>query len=240
MKVLYISDSHLQDWVFTLADKIMDMYNYDLIVVSGDIVDSHYTQDLYSYSRMFEACVAFAKKYKSKLIWLYGNHEIPYIYPTLMCSQHCYEAEPLVTEGLENLQDALGKSFEVAARVDNVLFSHAVIADHFVCRQFSENPGEEEWDNIINYLNHLRFEELWKPYSPLWYRPTYDYAAPYNRDGCIQVVGHTPVKQPILVDNVLLTDTFWPDGVNCFTVIDTETNKFWYIDKELNLIGDVT
>ena len=238
MKVLIIPDSHLQSWMFQVADNIMEKYNYDQVVVLGDLVDSHINgKDLTAYARMFETCIEFARKYKSKLIWLYGNHEVAYLDPYhCMCSGHNYEAEPLVTDYLHELIEILGYTPKIAARIDKVLFSHGGIAETYDYVAITEKAElEGVLNTMIDTLNSKRYQGLWELNSPLWYRPN-DCIFPSMMDGCIQVAGHTPMRVPYLFHNLLLVDTFYSGGFNLFPVLDTETYAVSYIDVNLDIV----
>lgn len=239
MKVLIIPDVHLQEWMFTLADKIMEKYKYDSVVVLGDLVDSHiYGADLDAYKETMEAAALFAKKYKDRIIWLYGNHEISYIdEKNCMCSGHNPLATQIINEGLRRIKDNLGSNIVVAARIDGTLFSHAGISDSYSHIPVFETDSQpwRGWEYVIDIINNTRYEELMSPQSPVWYRPNYLFL-PLNYGNCLQVAGHTPSKYPYFFHNLLLVDTFYLGGANYFVVVNTETYEVTYIDKELNII----
>ena len=241
MKVLVIPDVHLQDWMFQVADRIMESYKYDLVVVLGDLVDSHiYGADLDAYKKTMSAAAMFAKKYKGRIIWLYGNHEIAYLdEKNCLCSGHNPLATQIVNEGLRKIRDNLGEEAVVAARVDGVLFSHAGISDSYSDIPVLETDKQpwRGWEYVIDRINDTRYENLMNPQSPLWYRPNYIFL-PLNYGNCLQIAGHTPSKYPYFFHNLILIDTFYPGGANYFGVVDTETYKVIYIDKDLNIISE--
>lgn len=226
MKVLVIPDSHLQAWVFHAADKLMEIHNFDHIVVLGDILDSHNNgNDLFSYSTMLDTCIEFIRKYKDKLTWLWGNHEISYIEPECLCSGHVFDAEPLVDDRLCDLIEALNAVPSIVTRIDSVFFSHAGIADsQVICR---------DWDGIVKDFNNTRYKNLWYATSPIWYRPSLH--IPYQDYGCFQIAGHTPTVKPFLYHNLLLVDTIWEfngaEGASLFPVVDTVTHEVVYYNK---------
>ena len=234
MKALIIPDVHLQGWMFTLADKIMEKYKYDLVVVLGDLVDSHiYGADLDAYRETMDAAALFAKKYRGRIIWLYGNHEIAYIdEKNCMCSGHNFFASQIVNEGLRKIRDNLGTEIAVAARVDGVLFSHAGISDEYSDIPVLETDKQpwRGWEYIIDRINNTRYKNLMSPQSPIWYRPNYIFL-PLNYGNCLQIAGHTPSKYPYSFHNLILMDTFLPGFANYFGVVDTETYEVMYLDK---------
>lgn len=243
MKVLVIPDVHLQDWMFQIADKIMETYKYDQVVVLGDLVDSHiYGADLDAYKKTMKAAAMFAKKYRDRTIWLYGNHEIAYIdEKNCMCSGHNSSAVEIVTDGLKEIRENLGLGSEiaVASRIDGILFSHGGISDSYSYIPVLETDKDpwRGWDYIIDRINNTRYSELWNPQSPLWYRPNYIFL-PLNYGNCLQIAGHTPSKYPYFFHNLVLMDTFYPDGANLFGVVDTETYEIIYVDRDLNIISE--
>lgn len=243
MKVLVIPDVHLQDWMFQVADKIMETYKYDRVVVLGDLVDSHiYGADLDAYKKTMKAAALFAKKYRDRTIWLYGNHEIAYIDgKNCMCSGHNLNATKIVNDGLKEIRDNLGLGSEivVASRIDGILFSHGGISDIYSYIPVLETDKDpwRGWDYIIDRINNTRYSELWEPQSPLWYRPNYIFL-PLNYGNCLQIAGHTPSKYPYFFHNLVLMDTFYPGGANFFGVVDTETYEIIYVDRDLNIISE--
>ena len=240
MKVLVIPDVHLQDWMFQVADRIMESYKYDLVVVLGDLVDSHiYGTDLDAYKETMKAAALFAKKYRGRVIWLYGNHEIAYIDErNCMCSGHNPFAVGIVNDGLKEIRDNLGSEIMIADRVDGVLFSHAGISDTYNvhCLE-TDKDCWRGWNSIVDTINSTRYKDLWTTQSPIWYRPNYIFL-PLNYGNCLQIAGHTPSKYPYFFHNLILMDTFFSGGANYFGVVDTETYKVTYIDKDLNIISE--
>ena len=238
MKVLVIPDVHLHDWMFQVADKIMETYNYDWVVVLGDLVDSHiYGADLVAYKKTMEAAASFAKKYKVRITWLYGNHEVTYIDGlNCMCSGHNSNAIGIVNEGLKKIRDNLIYDIAVAERIDGVLFSHAGISDIYNvhCLE-TDKDCWRGWNKIVDTINFTKFKDLWSAQTPLWYRPNYIYL-PLNYGNCLQIAGHTPSKYPYFFHNLILMDTFFSGGANYFGVVDTETYEVTYVDRELNVI----
>ena len=241
MKVLVIPDVHLQDWMFHVADRIMETNKYDQVVVLGDLVDSHiYGADLDTYKKTMKAAAMFAKKYRGRVIWLYGNHEIAYIdEKNCLCSGHNSDATEIVNEGLKKIKDNLGFDIVVAARIDGILFSHAGISDGYSnipVLEVDKKPWRG-WDYVIDRINNTRFSELWTPQSPLWYRPNYIFL-PLNYGNCLQIAGHTPSNYPYFFHNLIVMDTFYPGGANYFGVVDTETYEVTYVDRKLNIIEE--
>lgn len=240
MKVLVIPDVHLQDWMFQVADRIMETYKYDQVVVLGDLVDSHiYGADLNAYKKTMEAAAQFAKKYRGRVVWLYGNHEIAYIdEQNCLCSGHNPDATQIVTDGLKKINDNSGFfDIVVATHIDGVLFSHAGISECYSYIPVLETEIQpcRGWDYVTDRINNTRYSELWTPQSPIWYRPNYIFL-PLNYGNCLQIAGHTASKYPYFFHNLVLVDTFYPGCANYFCAVDTETYEITYIDRELNIV----
>ena len=74
---------------------------------------------------------------------------------------------------------------------------------------------------------------MWDDISPIWARPQYDSLRLYPKD-MMQVVGHTPVKEPIFKDNLLSVETFStyantiPIGDQRFVWVDTVKKEWGY------------
>ena len=72
---------------------------------------------------------------------------------------------------------------------------------------------------------------MWKDDSPIWARSQYGDMRLYPTD-MLQVVGHTPVVEPLKEGNLLTVDTFStcrdgrPIGNETFVVVNTETMEY--------------
>ena len=244
MRVLIVPDAHLKAWILTVAKKIMKKYGIERAVVLGDVLDDWGKQRaVILYEEMLRACIDFAKEFPDT-IWLWGNHEVAYLDPYCECSGHSHFAFATVATMLHDLREALNDEIRIAARIDNVLFSHAGIAE-CECRAYMDDSISpvQEWDNIIDHFNNANYRSLWTNTSPLWYRPDKRMPA-YSRRGCLQVAGHTPVSMAALFGNLLIVDTFSTDqkmrplGSQLFTIVDTETCELTFVDKNAEIVSD--
>lgn len=243
MNVLTIPDSHLKAWMFDSAEKIIEQHKPDKVVVLGDLVDDWDQQRcVMLYQKMMDKCVAFATKYPDT-VWLYGNHDIAYLDSACQCSGHSVFATATVAEGLSRIQNALNNEIKTVARIDDVFFSHAGLAE-VECQLSKEAASREaEWDLITEHFNQMNYRKLWTDLSPIWYRPNNRFL-PYSVGGCLQVAGHTPVRMAGLFQNLLITDTFSTDralrplGNQYFTMVDTETHELTFFDKEAGIVSN--
>lgn len=242
MNVLVIPDSHLRAWMFDSADKIIQQHKPDKVVVLGDLVDDWGRQRcVMLYQKMMDKCVEFATKYPDT-VWFWGNHDVAYLDPACQCSGHSDFATATVVEGLGRLRKALNNEIRIVARIDDVIFSHAGLAD-VECQLSKELPSrEEEWDFLIDHFNAQSFRRLWSDLSPLWFRPNYRFE-PYSKGGCLQVAGHTPVKMAGLYHNLLITDVFSTDralrplGNQYFTTVDTASHELTFFDRNAEIVS---
>lgn len=226
MKIFIIPDVHLKPWMFQKADKLISKGDYDAIVMLGDLADDwnqESNKDL--YNETFDEAISFVKKYQNTF-FCYGNHDISYIWQ-LTESGYSWSMQPIVKERLTELIEALPpENVGFIHCLDKVLFSHGGVTDSFVAEQFGLG-WDIPFDYMISRINKMTEEVLWMDNSPLWARPQHGEMRLYS-DKVFQVVGHTPVKKPLLEGNLLTLDTFstyrdgTPFGEQRFVWIDTE------------------
>ena len=235
MKTFVIPDIHLKTWMLDKADDMVDKGDYDRIIFLGDFVDDWDQQrNIGLYDDIFDAVRDFVKKHQNSLI-CFGNHDMSYIWQALE-SGYSDIARDTVVARLQELRTLLPKENEAFMhKLDNVIFSHAGLTRQFVMEHFAYDT-DPSIEHMVERINMMGEYELWKDQSPLWARPGgygrgYDF---YSR-GCLQVVGHTPVKRPYYFQDqdLLVCDTFStygdgsPIGNNSFVWVDTVT-KEWH------------
>ena len=85
---------------------------------------------------------------------------------------------------------------------------------------------------ILARINRMGKQELWRDNSPIWARPQADFYRMFRDDLFYQVVGHTPVEEPLDLGRVLTLDLFStysngdPYGNQKIYIVDTETRKY--------------
>ncbi len=233
-RVFVIPDVHLKPWMFTEASKLIKKGSYDAIVMLGDLVDDwgqDSNRDL--YNETFDEAISFVKAHQNTL-FCYGNHDISYVWE-LVESGYSWSMRDLVAERLEELTSSLPpENSAFLHSIDGVLFSHGGVTEKFVEYQFGLG-----WDIPVKYMlervSRMGPGQLWADESPIWARPQYYKMRLYSKD-VFQVVGHTPVKKPLLEDNLLTLDTFseyrdgTPYGDQRFVWIDTADNRWHYAE----------
>lgn len=238
MKVLVIPDIHLKPNIFDKAEKI-DNSKYDKIVCLGDLVDDWGLQNNpNAYEDTLKRVLEFDKAH-SDMLWCWGNHDISYLY-CLKETGFSYNMIPLVNSYFTKLRNQCEDRLKIIHRIDTVLFSHAGLTEDFVDSLYKARP--RAIDTILTKTNKMVEHKntalrLWADDSPIWTRPQYSpLIVMYKDDVYYQVVGHTPVAQPLETGSVLTLDTFStystgePIGDCRLVIIDTETHDWTYAD----------
>ncbi len=206
MKVFIIPDVHLKPWMFKKSDELVSKGDYDVIVMLGDLVDDWYQEnntDL--YNETFDEAISFVTKHQNTF-FCYGNHDISYIWQ-LTESGYSWVMQPLVEKRLTELIEALPpENVGFIHCFDKILFSHGGVTESFVSEQFGLG-WDIPFDYMVSRINRMTKDVLWMDNSPLWARPQYGRVRLYS-DKVFQVVGHTPVKKPLLEENLITLDTF--------------------------------
>lgn len=227
-RVLVIPDVHLKPWIFDEADKV-DKSSYEDIVVLGDLVDDWGKgNDLGAYEETLNRAAEFGKEHGESL-WCYGNHDVSYLWDA-MESGYSVQARLTAIEGITKLERILEDRYKFVHRIDNVLFSHAGVTETFVLHSCGYHV--KEIDDILAKINRMGKQELWRDSSPIWARPQADFYRMFRDDLFYQVVGHTPVEEPLDACGVLTLDLFSTYsngdlyGNQKLYIVDTLTRKF--------------
>ena len=204
-RVFVIPDVHLKPWMLKKASDLMNSGSYDAAILLGDLVDDWGKQtDISLYERTFNAVEVFIREHPDTF-YCYGNHDISYIWDA-METGYSLLAKDLVIERLEKIKKMLPpENIAFIHRIDNVIFSHAGLTKRFIERYF--DTDKIRIDDMLLKINLMGEAELWDDESPIWARPQYNKDAFSHKD-ILQVVGHTPVKEPVLKDNILSVDIF--------------------------------
>jgi predicted MPP superfamily phosphohydrolase len=235
-KVFVIPDVHLKPWMFDKATNLIEDGYYDKIVLLGDLVDDwNQTRNLDLYRETFDVIYKFLEKYPNTL-YCFGNHDVSYLFRAFE-SGYSFYARDIVVEGVNKIIYSLPeKNSAYIHRIDNVLFSHAGLTERFVKRCFG-GSGHIELDDLINQINSLNKNKIWRGDSPIWARPQYGAMRLYPMD-MMQVVGHTPVERPLKEGKLLSLDNFStyytgkPIGDEKFVWVDTETEEYHVINQD--------
>lgn len=232
-KIFIIPDVHLKPWMFDKAEEIIEKNSFDRIVLLGDLVDDwDQEKNLNLYKETLERTIAFVVKYPDTL-YCFGNHDLSYLWQAHESGYSSYARETVV-EGINNLIYTLpAENSGFIHRIDNVLFSHAGLTEHFVIRLFGYGESMEI-DVMLEKINRLGKDDLWRDDSPIWARPQFGNMRMYPSD-MLQVVGHTPVKKAYREGNIITLDNFstygdgTPIGDERFAFVDTIKMEHEYV-----------
>ena len=238
MRILVIPDIHLKTKIFDAADKILASGLADGAIQMGDMVDDWGEEyNLSLYTRTLERAIKFQKEHPNTL-WVMGNHDYGYWHPDYGKKEtgHSRFVEGEVLTFLKELARKGGVQ-KIMHVVDGCIFTHAGFTLEWIQERTPANSHwDDELDFVYNLTNDAVPEDLWQENSPIWVRPQID---PYEMyPAKLQVVGHTPVKEPYEDNGVLSTDVFStyrsgaPFGSQEFVVVDTEKGTWEKVKEE--------
>ncbi len=233
-KAFVIPDVHLKPWIFDKAEEYLSKTEYDHIIFLGDIVDDwHQGENLALYEETFDALIAFAGRHPNFLL-CYGNHDMSYAWGVEE-SGYSPIAKDTVLAGLAKLKSVIPeKNRAYIHRIDNVIFSHAGLAEDFIIN--AVNGHTDDIDELLKKINSYGVKEMWSSLSPIWARPCYG-ATAVALPEYLQVVAHTPVDKADYWNNVLTVDSFSiyangdPIGDQRFVWVDTVSKQWGFADN---------
>lgn len=221
MKILTIGDIHGYDtwkqalnyWRPNEEKTLVDQYDY--IVFVGDYVDEFILPDEQIYKNLIEI-IELKKLYLEKIILLWGNHDIQYLFGTK--GHGCTGYRPSMWLQLNELFTQNRNLFQLAFQVKNYLWTHAgvhhgwwkfyvedqkyVIRDGVKC-EWLELDKTGTVADILNFCFETKHQHIFdcglqrgghaKIGGPLWVDKNELYKNPL--DGYHQIVGHTSVNK---------------------------------------------
>ena len=228
-KVLVIADIHLKPWIVRSAIKLMEDMNLETAVFLGDGADDWDKEDdIALYNETYYYITEFMERFP-KSLFCYGNHEAAYLWRKRENSGYSTHSELVIWSALLDLKRRMGQRVAFVHKIQNTIFSHAPIVVPFVEKLGLSNDISD--DELIGKINDLGSEMLWTDDSPIWIRPDSEKLVPYSDK--LQVTGHTPVRNPVVIYNkVLLCDLFstnsggQPIGSQDFIIVDTKEQKW--------------
>lgn len=238
MTILAIGDIHLKPEILDAADKAIDKYSPDRIILLGDYVDDWgATSDMNAYERTMARLMQFATDHPNA-IWLWGNHDISYLDDHCSnCSGHSPIAQTILPS-LFNRLERNTNGFKFVHYEDGIFFSHGGICSAWT-RGFSGKISD--FEALADWINESSMYDMWDNISPLWYRPHTEFP-PFANNGVIQIVGHTPAKRIAHWKNMYFIDTFStyrdgrPIGTEDFLLYDTTKKEALCVNsKDLTL-----
>lgn len=231
MRYLVVGDTHCKPHILKEAE---NSTNWDMMIFLGDACDNWGATQADNIA-MVKQLIDMKNKYHGKFVWLIGNHDWGYVDTSVRMSGHIKENEILIHDLLvENIN-----LWNVAAKFDNILFSHAGVS-----RLFLQELGTD-FDNCVKAINSLRLSpdrgnllnEVGRQCGGFSYTPSPIWARPdeIGYTDCIQVVGHTPVERIENNNGAIICDTWsqYSDGryIGDNTFLLIENGVFTAIDS---------
>lgn len=146
MKILTIGDIHGRNNWWKIAINAIDSYDY--VVFTGDYVDSFYIRSEKIVHNL-NKIIQFKIKYPSKVILLWGNHDVQYIsdYYSKQCTGMRFDYALTLNEIFTKHK----KQFQFAFQIENYLWTHAGINEWWY-RKFNDVLIELDIDNNPDLL----------------------------------------------------------------------------------------
>lgn len=223
-KILIIPDVHLNMDIFDSAEILAQKQNIDTFVFLGDLVDTHGVKPSeLSYKNVIARAINF-KETHPKTYFCWGNHDLSYVDPVCRCSEFQKAYAKRVSGWLEQYKEKCNP--QVMHLIDGVLFSHAGLCE-WVFMIYNHNGRTTQ--DIVDAINKEKFGGLMHDFSPIWYRPDYNYAYHLSDEIKAQFIGHSPVEKVAYIKGAWLMDTFGRafDGTilgdKTLSILDTET-----------------
>ena len=233
-KVFVIPDVHLKNWMFEETRNLLKTTPCDKIVLLGDLVDDWSQQsNLKLYKKTLDEAASFMKDHD--VLLCYGNHDMSYKWE-IEEAGYSDLARDTVLYGLNKIENCVSpERIAFVHRIDNTVFSHAGILEEFAGEYLSDL--NMDIDDAIAEINEMDSDGLWNDISPIWCRPQdYHSGIELFHSELFQVVGHTPVPEPLKQENLLTLDTFSTDpdgrpiGDERFVIVDTVDGSWDYAD----------
>lgn len=215
-RVLVIPDSHLKVDVIKNGMELAERTRCEKVVLMGDYFDD-WVAPISRYHEMYQYLKELIKD--TKVTPLIGNHELGYLQPGFQCSGNREEAGYLVRDLI--LDD---HRFKTCFTEDGVLYTHAGVTRKWIEAHGLIQPnvtdyhmGKANGAELVG--DAMDTIETWKWFneagaarggsdipSPMWADLT---ELLDDRYGAFpQVVGHSPVSQIEMLNNVYFTDTY--------------------------------
>ena len=223
MKTITLGDTHgSQKWKSILKPGTFEslVSTYDRIVFMGDYVDDFMMYDDKIYDNLLEI-IDFKKKNMDKVILLWGNHDIHYLFDYQIYGSSGWRVS--MNQDLKKLFNENKHLFQLAYQIDNTIWTHAGIHrgwyhqyihnQKYIIEKKSINHPEEKTEieidksgNLADVLNfcfdnkhHPIFHcGLWrgginKTGGPLWADKLETYSKPLL--DYHHIIGHTESKE---------------------------------------------
>ena len=203
------------------------------IIFLGDYLDP-YPSEGFSMDdalRGLNEIIALKKSNPDRVVLLWGNHDLHYLYPEIMGTRYDLDRGPEIAKILYRNQDLFQICVEGDAGGKRFLFSHAGICCGWLETYFPDiDCGDITPDKINALVLREDFEKAFAAVSlfrggdelvgsPVW-ADVCEHLVELNRlpGNVVQVFGHTKMTEPLNIDGKI----YCLDCQRCFT-LDLET-----------------
>ncbi len=194
MKTITVGDLHgNSDW------KEINPDNYDKIIFIGDYVDSFDISDEEIKNNLLEV-INFKKNNIDKVILLWGNHDLQYLYTYKHYG--CSGYRPQMYQSLHVIFNDNKKLFQMAFEYNDTIWTHAGIHDGWFNYYFKYTKGDTLADKLnnafdANYKSLFNVGHYRGGYNdeggPFWADIKELKSKPFKK--MHQIVGHTRVDK---------------------------------------------
>lgn len=236
--ILVLPDVHGRTFWKAPCEKLID--SVDKIIFLGDYMDPYPNDENFDGSKItitsaldnFKAIIDFYNKHKDKVIMLYGNHDLPYVFDKYRESlNYLCRFNTLYSDDISDIFDK--GEFSFIHDTPEILFTHAGLTKRY--RDMLNIPLEEYNDFFLknNNIIGLSMCSFYRggdyPYGSIVWSDVREEKDEFKK----QIFGHTWNDRPIITENFMMLDTG-----NAY-LIDPETFNYVEVDGYGNSIqGD--
>lgn len=196
----------------------------NLIVFLGDYLDPYSHEGISQEDAFnnFLEILEFKKEHKDNVILLLGNHDCTYAIGTHICDCRAnYARMKELSKLFNDNRELFQLAYETYVSDKRFIFSHAGIHRKYAERCFGENV---DMDNIAEMFNDgwrqdtfgildsllavSRYRGGWNNdnEASLVWADIREYASTPEDDFAYQIVGHTQLEKPVILDNIACLD----------------------------------
>ena len=255
MRTLIIPDVHQK---LHKVEKILENNSFDKLISLGDWFDDFYDTSIQA-RKTAEYILDLYCKHGENFTWLLGNHDIPYLFPTVYdyyaCSGNTREKVKAIQEVFNGSSKPLGYSVELAyvIKIDgckDIVLSHAGVSEEHFAKPFSDSVSSE---SVLE-----RCEQAFKNINLLLRDPILgagparggreqvggitwlDWHSEFQPVASIsQIVGHSPVSHPQIIDE-LFTRVFPDESLPSLDRYILKPDKSYNINIDTHLENYIT
>lgn len=232
-KFITIGDIHGRDnWIEFEDIKILSntpniITDFDMYIFVGDYTDS-YTETNAQIKENLLKLIQFKKNYPDNVILLLGNHDLHYMFAD--DNFRCSGIRPEMFFDLNEIFNDNKELFQIAYQYNNYIWTHAGLHIGWYTMEFPFNSPNiaDDLNDAFRYKEKTLFDcgmrrgGFKKQGGPFWADKLETWQKPIR--GYHQIVGHTPVNEPITNFPYKRKDT-------SVTYVDcVEKNKYYILE----------